>query len=78
MTEEEYDRQSKGRFFPTVQRRLPTAYHLRTFMFSRSKSPHIPLSSRAVSAQYAPTASRTVSDRDYNVNVLASSLLRRQ
>ncbi len=34
--------------------------------------------SRAVSAQDAPTSSRAVSVRDYNVNVLASSLLQRQ
>ncbi len=34
--------------------------------------------SRAVSAQDAPTSSRTVSVQDYNVNVLASSLLQKQ
>ncbi len=78
MTKEEYNRQGKGRFFPAASRRLPTVYQLRTFAFSRSKSPHVPLTSRAVSAQDTPMSSTTISDQDYNVNILASSLLQRQ
>ncbi len=78
MTKEEYNRQSRGRFFPATSRRRPTVYRLKTFAFPRSTSSHISLASRAVSAQDTPMSSTTISDQDYNVNILASSLLQRQ
>ncbi len=78
MTKEEYDKQSGEKFFPATSRRRPTVYRLRTFAFPRPTSPHIPLTSRAVSVKDTPMSSTTISDQDYNVNILASSLLQRQ
>ncbi|MCP3685677.1 MAG: hypothetical protein GY861_23775, partial [bacterium] len=78
MTKEQYNQLGQEKFFPATSRRWPTVYRLQAFAYPKSTSSHISLASRAVSAQDTPMSSTTISNQDYNVNVLASSLLQRQ
>ncbi|MCP3681532.1 MAG: hypothetical protein GY861_02485, partial [bacterium] len=78
MTKEQYNQLGKGTFFPATSRRWPTVYRPQTFAFPRTTNSHTSLASRAVTAQDTPMSSTTISNQDYNVNVLSSSLLQKQ
>ncbi len=73
VTKEPYNQLGRGRFFPATSGRQPTLYR-RPQAFVH---PKLVNASRAVSAQDIPMSSTTVSRQDYNVNVLASSLLQK-
>ncbi len=72
-TREQYDQLGRGKFVPAASRRRPQA-----FFHPRPVGSQISFASRAASAQDTPTSSTTVSHRDYNVNVMASSLVQQQ
>ncbi|MCP3683085.1 MAG: hypothetical protein GY861_10380, partial [bacterium] len=72
-TKEEYAQLGKGKFIPAASRHRPQA-----FFRPRPVDSQTSFASRAVSAQDTPMSSTTVSDQDYNVNVLSSSLVQKQ